>query len=262
MKKILLLIIVFVINTTLIFAQKKSSEYKYIGIKISAVNNFSFPPADNNNVLIRSPYGDLMKQNNTPLTYTPGAAFSIIYNNDNRNDKRGIAFGIDVQNYGFQNVYKSTTSDFILKNQYRVTSIGIPVYLKIWNSNIYKNQLYATVGAEFNYFLNVYNYQTASWNALQYIRKMPVQELNKMSFSAMLGFNYNVFFINFQLLSSNFLNKDYIATIEEGTIYPYKDLNLFNNLTVQTGINIPLTRWLTARNWAAEKTRRILKGSK
>ncbi len=262
MKKILLIVLVLAINSSFILAQKKGPEYTYLGIKLSAVNNISFPPIKNNYVLFKSPRGDLMKQSNVPLTYTYGGAFSIIYNDDNKNDRRGIVFGLDFQSYGFQNSYKSDTLNFSITNQYRVMSIGIPVYFKFWMSNIYKNQLYATFGGEFNYFLNVYNYQTSSWNGQPYTVKVPKAQVNKSSLSLLLGFNYNIFFINFQLLAKNYLNKNFMTTIEEGTIAPYQDLNIFNNLSIQTGVNIPLTRWLTARNWTAEKIRRMFKGAK
>ena len=261
MKKILLIVLVLVINSSFILAQKKGPEYTYLGVKISAVNNISFAAAKNNYVFLKTPRGNLMKQSNMPLTYSYGGAFSIIYNDDNKNDRRGIVFGLDFQYHGFQNTYKSDTLNFSLTNQYRVMSIGVPVYFKFWFSNIYKNQLYATLGAEFNYFLNVYNYQTSSWSG-DFTAKMPKAQLNKSSLSLLLGFNYNIFFINFQLLANNYINKNFTTTIEEGTIYPYENLNIFNNLTIQTGINIPLTRWLTARNWTAEKIRRMLKRSK
>ena len=275
MKKTILLIILIASSLSSIIAQK-DSEYRFFGVKFSAVNNFSFGSESNNFVFFDSPYGDLMKENNSVISYTPGGAFSIIYNTDNPNDKQGFAFGIDVQNYGFKNLYKSTTSSFSVTDEYRVTSVGIPIYFKYWPSNIYKDQLYLTVGVQLNYNIATYNYQTSNWSRtmpncdplvndcdlVQYVHKLSSAKTKKIGLAATLGLNYNIYFINFQLLSPNFVNKKYTVTIEEGTITPYENINFMNSFYVQTGINIPLTRWLTARNWTAEKIRRTLLRSK
>ncbi|MEA3450604.1 MAG: hypothetical protein U9Q83_01730 [Bacteroidota bacterium] len=275
MKKTILFILLIASSLSFVFAQK-SSEYRFFGVKFSAINNFSFGHKTNNYVFIDSPYGDLLKENNSVISYTPGGSFSIIYNTDNANDKQGLSFGVNIQNYGFKNLYKSTTSNFTITDEYRVTTIGVPIYFKYWPSNIYKEQLYATFGVQLNYYMSVYNYQTANWSRtmpgcdplvndcdlVQYVNKMSAAKTKKFSLAATLGFNYNIYFINFQLLSPNFVNKKYTVTIEEGTITPYENINFMNSFYVETGINIPLTRWLTARDWTAEKIRRFISGSK
>lgn len=262
MRKYLFLILILNICGISLFAQHKHSEYWYLGFKMSAIHNISLAPPNNDSWLINSPNGDLLKQNNSFITYTPGGSSTIIFNFDSKNDIMGFVVGIDIQNYGFHNSYKAQVGDFKIINEYRVTSVGIPIYFKYWSSSIYKNQMYLTIGIEYNRFINVYNYQTSNWNSLQYITKLPKEQTVSSSISATLGFNYKLFFINLNLLAKNFVNKKYQTHIEEGNVSPYQHINILNGLTIQTGLNIPLTRWLTVHNWTAEKIRRMFKSSR
>ncbi len=255
MRKFFLILIISILFIS-VYAQK-NDEYRYIGVKIFLNNNISFPSTDNNYVLIHSPYGDLLKENNEIFAYTPGGGLSVVYNYDLKNNKAGLIFGIDVQNYGFTNYYKSKENNFKITDQYRTLQIGIPVFLKIGTANIYKNQAYATVGIQFNQFFMTQNLQKVSWTAEKYIGNVPKEVTKKSSISAMLGFNYNVYFVNFQLLSNNFVNPKYTTRTSEGNVKPFQHVNIMNNLYMQIGVNIPLTRWLTARNWGAEKVRRF-----
>lgn len=260
MKKITLTIL-FILSIGLIFGQKPNSEYRYIGFKFNANHNISLPPLDNNYVLIKSPYGDLLKTSNEIFSYTPGGGGSIVFNFDFKNEKAGIVIGVDVQNIGFKNHYASKSGNFLVTNQYRTLQVGVPLLIKFWGTNIYKNQSYMTLGIQLNQYFMTKNIQTSSWNTQMYVGNIAKEELKKSSISAMLGFNYNIYFFNLQLNSSNFVNPEYMTQTAEGNVSPYKHFNIYNNFYIQTGVNIPMTRWLTARNWTAEKIRRFFKRS-
>jgi hypothetical protein len=256
------LILTLLLTFSFVYGQK-GSEYRYFGIKVFLTHNLSFPAPENNYVLLNTPYGDMLKQNNEIFAYTPGGGASFFYNFDFKSDKMGIVFGLDVQNYGFTNHYITLDNSFKLSNQYRALQIGVPIVLKMGSSNIYKNQSYFTAGIQFNQFFMIQNIQKASWaEGAPYIGTLPKEEVKNSSISLMLGYNYNIFFINAQLHSSNYINPKYTTQTSEGIIKPYQHVNIFNNIYIQTGINLPLTRWLTARNWTAEQIRRTFKGSK
>ncbi len=242
--------------------KKKNSEYRYLAFKFFATHNISFPPGANDNVLIKTPYGDMIKKNHEAFSYTPGGGASIIFNYDFKNEKLGVVLGIDIQNYGFKNHYMSLSENYLVTNRYRTLQIGIPIFFKWGFYNIYKNQSYITFGVQLNQYFNTLNIQTASWNVSPYIKKLPKEELMKTSIAGILGFNYGVYFVNVQFLTANFMNKKYEVTTAEGVVAPYKHLNIMNNLYIQTGFNIPLTRWLSARNWPAERVRRVFSKAK
>lgn len=265
MKKIAFLIII--LTTTLYSYSQTSvnkgakSEYRFFGIKAGVTHNFSFPLIENDYVLLKTPKGDMLKSFNiVPFTYTPGANFSIIYNFDFKNDQAGVVFGAEFSNFGFSNSYRSLELNYVVTEAMRVTTLSIPVYLK-FGDNIYKNQLYGTFGLQYNMYLSTKVIQNANWNEMNYIGTVDKQASRTSSFSLIAGFNYNVYFLNLQFLTPNFIAKDYSTITEEGTVRPYQHINFTNSLYLTTGVNIPLTRWLTARNWTAEQIRRFFKRS-
>lgn len=256
---ITLLIFVFTSFSQSSLTSGAKSEYRYFGIKTGIVNNFSLPLNENNFIFIKSPKGDMTKKFNiVPFTYTPGASFSIIYNYDFKNDKTGIVFGTEFSNFGFSNSYRSDLLSYVVKDQIRVYSVGIPLLLK-FGDNVYKNQFYGTFGIQYNLYLMPQSFQTSNWSEQLYIGSIDNEASRMTSLSIVGGVNYNIYFAKVQYLTSNFISKDYSTTIEEGTIRPYQHLNFTNNMYLTMGANIPLTRWLTARNWTAEKIRRFFK---
>ena len=257
MKKSILLL-TFITIFSVLYSQSKD-EYRYIGIKLFTTSNLSFPPPANDNFLIRTESGDMAKKNNEIFTYTPGGGGSIIYNYDFKRDLAGIAIGIDIQNYGFSNHYITLDENYKLSNQYRVLQIGVPFLVKFGFTNIYEKQSYFTAGAQFNQYFMHTNIQKTSWKETSTVISMPKEQRKNSAISLMLGYNYGIYFVNFQLLSTNYISKKYQTTTFEGSVTPYSHLNILNNLYIQLGINIPLTRWLTARNWQAEQIRRSFK---
>lgn len=261
MKKIYLSILLLFFYSS-IFAQSGLKEYRYFGIKAGLTSNFSIPNYNNNNLLIKSQYGDLLKEYKTKLTYSPGAMFEIIYNFDSKNNKRGFVTGISVENIGFGFNYISNDLGLTVNENYRAVSVGVPFVIKYGTSNIYKNQSYITLGLQYNLYFLQQTIQTSSWSSKMYIANIPKEAATLSSLSLIAGFNFSIYFFRIHYFTTNFINNRFTTTIQEGTITPYKHINQSNNVYLTAGVNIPLTRWLTTRSWTAEKIRRFLKGSK
>ena len=248
-----------------IFAQdeetRKHSEYWYGSFKLSLINNISLPANENPNVFINSPYGH-MPVNASPFSYTPGINCGFYYNFDLKNNMAGLVVGLEFQNMGFSFKYKTKNPDYKYSctNQFRANIIDVPVYLKLWNSDIYKRQSYVFAGLVYEKFIDIYNIQMSSWNTILYTRKLSDAEKIRSSWQSIAGLNYDIYFVSVRYSFSNFLNKDYMIVSDvEGTIRPYSNINFFNSLYVEAGLNIPLTRWLTTKYWTAEKIRRFFK---
>ncbi len=250
-----------------IFAQvqenkiRKHAEYWYASFKVSLINNVSLPSDENSIVFINSPYGH-MPATATPFTYTPGINAGFYYNFDFKNNMAGLVIGVEFQNIGFSFKYKTQNPDYKFKstNQFRTNVLNFPVYLKMWNSDIYKKQSYFFAGFVYQKFLQTYNIQTSSWNSVLYTHKLSDAEKKRSSWQAIAGMNYDIYFVSARYSFSNFLNKDYmLVTDAEGTIRPYSGVSFLNSFYIEAGLNIPLTRWLTTKYWTAEKIRRFFK---
>ena len=240
---------------------RKHAEYWYASFKFSLINNVSLPSNKNSTVFINSPYGH-MPANTASFTYTPGINSGFYYNFDFKNNMAGLVVGLEFQNIGFSFRYKTqnTKYKFSSSNQFRANIVNIPIYLKLWNSDIYKKQNYVFAGFVYEKFLDVYNIQISSWNSILYTHKLSDAEKIRTSWQAIAGLNYDIYFVSVRYSFSNFLNKNYMyVSNAEGTIRPYSDVNFFNSLYIEAGLNIPLTRWLTTKYWTAEKIRRFIK---
>ncbi len=264
MKKILLTIAISIF-AVYAFSQgkliKEKNEYIYFGVKVGTLNNVSLPLKENNYVLLKTPYGDLLKTAALPFTLSPSAMGSINLHFDSKNDRRGIVSGLSFKVYSFSNVYRPQNKDlnYKLTRTFSAVTVSVPIYAKFNFVNIYKNQSYFTFGFYYNLYLFVYDKQKASWSGQKYIGLLPGADLHRSSLSAMFGYNYKIFYISFEYLLQNFMNKNYQMQTQEGIVMPYADINPTNNLYVQLGVNIPMTRWLTARSWTAEQIRRFFK---
>lgn len=261
MKKVYLLAVVLLSYVT-IFAQAGLKEYRYFGIKFGLSSNISMAFKNNPNILIKSPYGDLLKNYSGNITYTPGGNFEFIYNVDSKNNKTGFVLGLNFDYMGFRYNYISDTLNYKASEQYRTMVVGIPLVLKYGTSNIYKNQLYTTFGIQYNIYLMQQTLQKASWSSSTYIANIPRDAATFGSIALLAGFNYNIYFIKFQYITKNFVNTKYTTNLQEGIVQPYQHINATNNIYLTIGVNIPLTRWLTTRSWTAEQIRRFLKGSR
>ncbi len=240
--------------------KKPANEYIYFGVKFGTLMNISKAPKQNNYVLLKTPYGDMLKTSAYPLTITPSAAFSVNIHFDGKNDRYGIVSGISIRRYAFMQTFKSDSSQVKYKLYRTFSSLGlsVPLYLKFNNLNIYRNQSYFTLGIVYNLFLLNYDRQKANWNSQIYRSLMPSSDVNSSSLGFTMGYNYKIYYFSVDYILKNFVNKRYQLQTEEGVVKPYDDLNFTNNLYFTIGINIPMTRWLTSRNWTAEQIRRFL----
>lgn len=245
-----------------IFAQAGLKEYRYFGIKAGLTSNFSVPNYNNNNLLLKSEYGDLLKDYKSKLTYSPGAMFEIIYNFDSKNNKRGFVTGISVENIGFGFNYINNDLGLTVNEYFRAVSVGVPFVIKYGTSNIYKNQFYLTLGLQYNFYFMQQTMQTSSWSNKMYVSNIPKEASTLSSLSLIGGVNYTIYFLRVHYYTTNFVNNTFTTSISEGTVTPYKHINGTNNIYLTAGVNIPLTRWLSTRSWTAEKIRRFIKGSK
>lgn len=261
-----LLIIFFILSIGQLSAQTidmgkdlpKHSEYWYASLKFSIINNISLPLETNPTIVINSPNGDMLV-NQAPFTYTPGGSAGFFYNFDFKNNKMGLVIGVEAQNFGFSDKYSTLDNQYRVINNFRATCLNIPIYFKIWSSDIYKTQTYMTAGLGYQLYYSVYNYQISNWDALTNIRKLNEKEMISKTYFGQIGFNSTIFFFNLRYNLSNFLNSDYIYLTDEGSLKPYSAINFTNSIYAEIGLNLPLTRWLTTTYWTAEKIRRILK---
>jgi len=263
---------IFVLAYTLLFffslsaqndnAGSAGNDYRYFSLSTGIVNSLIISPNDNNFVLLETPYGDMLKHT-AFLNYTPGVAFNIHYHMDSRNDKFGVTFGMGVTNFGMSMYYKikvDTLTTFKLMDQYRTTSIVLPIIFKYNPKDLYFQQTYLTFGAKFYYNISVIDIQKASWGNDLYVGNLPDGAVNRMSYSLFLGGNYLIYYFSIELLLRNYVNKNYTVQTFEGISAPYKHLNYKTGFYITTGVHIPLTRWTTSRSWTAEKIRRMLRG--
>jgi len=258
MKKIYFTSILLFITLGLI-AQK--TEYRYGAIKFLLIHNYSIVPASNPSVLFKTPKGDMIKTQGSYLNYVPGLAFSYNYNLDAKNDKWGLVLGLEVQNNGYQSSYKTSNenNNYTATDRYRTTTVGLPVYLKLGDRNIYRNQSYLTIGFEYNYYLYVQNINTANWTSQRFSRLLDGDEKRGSGVAFILGYNYNIYNVQLEYWFSNYVNKKYITQADGINATPFAQVNFSNSIFIKTGINIPMTRWLTAQNWRAEQIRRFFK---
>ncbi len=262
MKKILFTSILVLITFVLFAQGKKKTEYRYGAFKASLINSWSSPPAANPDVLIKAPVGDLIKAQGRYSNYTPGVALSFVYNLDAKNDKWGIVFGLEAQNNGFQASYKSQVKEDNIRavDRYRVMAVGVPVYFKFGRNNIYRYQSYGFVGLQYNYYIYVQNIHTGSWTSQRYSKLLTDAEKRNGGIALLFGYNHNIYSIQLEYWLTNYVDKGYSVIANEGVaVNPYAHVSYKNNIFLKVSTNIPMTRWLTAKNWRAEQIRRALK---
>lgn len=261
MKKSIITIF-FILLIKISFGQAGLKEFRYWGVKFGLTSNFSLGLKDNPYTLIKTNFGDYIKNYRSRLSITEGGMFEIIYNFDSKNNKRGFVTGINIENLGYSFKYVSDTFNYYVNEQFRTTLVGIPFVLKYSSTHVYKNQTYFTFGAQINIFFLQQTIQKSSWNSSLYVANAPKEAATLTTLSLIAGYNYKIYFIRVNYFLNNFINKNYTTLIEEGTVKPYQHLNFSNQIYLTIGINIPMTRWLTTRSWTAEQIRRMLKTSK
>ncbi len=255
--KIILFLAIISLPAANVFAQQDNSEYRYLAIKFGLVSNFVPFPNANNDLLVRTPLGDMALVPRNTVNYTPGGAFSIHYHIDAKSNKFGIVLGLQAQNFGYSIQYMSRDSGFYATDAFRSTSLVIPVYIKYNPRDIFINQSYFTVGFKQYINFSVMEYQTGTWIEGMRTRKLTQAQVHRMTSAFFIGYNYNIYYVNLEYSFRSFVNKDFKTTTQEGVVRPFSNIDYRMNLFITVGMNLPLNRWLTMRNWTAEKVRRL-----
>jgi len=256
MKKILVILTLFFVTFNILNAQK--NEYRYFALKTGLSHNYNFMGNKNNeNVLMTTPIGD-MKKIASGINYIPGVFLDLNYHIDMKSDKYGIVLGLDLQNSGFCVKYATKLGEYKLTDQFRVQSVGIPIFFKFGGRNIYINQQYLFVGVQYNFYLVSQNIQKPNWQNKRYYHTL-TNESRKSGVAAFLGFNYFIYNFQLEFWPVNYINSEYTEQrgLNNANYQPYKNLPKFNYF-IKTGINVPMNRWLTTKSWRAEKIRRAL----
>lgn len=256
MKKIFYLILLLSLSGSSLFAQ---SEYRYFSFVWGFNHSYTFAPAENNEVLLQTSKGDMLKQAGSSINYSFGTQVGFNYHIDSRNDQMGFVLGVNYFTSAFTNKYQSITEKYKLNDTYRNYSVSVPFWFKFGPTDIYRNMTYFFVGAQYNYSFKVVNIQKASWSGQKHVRQLESNEKNSSYILATLGFNYRLINIQVSYSINSFVNTNYEYQNDKGQIFtPYQNISK-GNLFIQTNIHLPLTRWLSIHNWQAEKIRRKLK---
>ncbi len=239
-------------------AQK--NEYRYMAIKVGITHNYNFfAGTENIDFMFKTPEGDMKQISKSAFNYIPGGSVNLHYHLDSKTDKYGFIIGLEYQNNGSRSKYESENKNYSLVDQYRVQAVGLPFIVKFGGKNIYINQKYLFVGVQYNYYIISQNIQKSSWNKQVYSHALSAEEKNKSGVAAFLGFNYNIFNVQLEFWTTNFVFPEYSVTVDGINLKPYSHIPGYN-LFLKTSINIPLNRWITTKNWTAEKIRRIFNG--
>ncbi len=256
-KRFIILVVLLLFTVVSLWAQSDKKEYRYFAVKLGLVNNFVPFPEPNDNLLVRTPLGDMALTTRPTINYTPGAAFSVHYHIDANTNRFGIVIGGQVQNFGYSIQYMSVDSSFYATDMFRSTSIVIPIYIKYNPKDIFINQTYLTVGFKQYINLSVKEYQYGTWVEGVNVNTLTQAQVHRMTSSFFLGVNYSVYYLDIEYSLRNFVNKDFKTTTSEGVVRPFSNIDYRMNIYLTAGVNIPLNRWMTMRSWTAEKIRRI-----
>ncbi len=249
---------VFLIISLLFFIQFGFAQWRYFSVKLGLVNNYIPIAKDNKYVLYHSQLGDLTTHAVNFINYTPGMTFGVLYHMDSHKGTFGWVIGLQVQNYGITQNYKTDIGNFKVYEQFRFTSLVIPFFLKFNNTDIYINQTYYTIGFKFYYNFLVNDIQIATGGGTPYFGRLTSGMYNKSSFALMGGLNVGVFYLDLDYQLKTVLSPKHEIITDEGIVLPYQNLDFQSRIYFTLGIHIPLTRWITVRSWTAEKIRRML----
>ncbi len=234
-----------------------NSEYRYFSVKFGIVNNVVPFPQGDENLLMRTPLGDMVTVPTHTINYAPGASFSLHYHIDAKTNTFGLVLGVQVLNYGYSVQYMSRDSNFSAIDMFRSTSVAIPLYIKYNPVDIFYNQAYLTIGLKQYINLKVEEYQLGSWMEEVKVNSLSQAQIHRFTSAFFVGVNYNVFYLNLEYNFKSFVNKDFKTATGEGVVRPFSNVDYRMKIYLTFGMNIPLNRWITMRSWTAERIRRI-----
>ncbi len=254
MKKNIFIILLLCISYTSI----AQSEYRYLSLRISSSHNIDANFSDPSYLFLQTPVGQmplLQKaveyQNKAHFHYGIGFSAGLLYHIDLKKDKLGFVLGVEYASNGWQAKYFTDNPSYWVLYQYRSSTIKFPLFLK-FGKDVYRNQGYGFIGAQFNYNLSVTETQSVPWENKVFIHKLEAFHFNQSTVSGIVGFNFNVFNFELEYVLGGVLNTSYINT-DKFSLYDHFPKH---NLFIKAGFVFPFSRWLFMRSWTAEKFRR------
>lgn len=246
MKKIII-IATILLSVNSVFAQW---EFQYFVLRVGANHHsFSGQPDTLYNFYAQTPEGEMrMTPVKNYLEYNPGYHLDLLFHIDFKNDNGGLVFGAQYMNMSISAKYQSINQKYNLIEKHTVHAIGLPVFVK-FGKEIFDRQFYGYAGGQYNFNMDMYKKQTASWDVNPLTMKAEQQEYLSGNALIFIGFNYMFFNIQFDYYPQNFLNPDYIVNVGSNSdviVKPYsvQPKNLF---LLRTSLSIPLSPWTTKR---------------
>ncbi len=264
MKKSFLIISIFILSASSVFAQW-DSEYDYFSFKFGAVNTlFSGQPDTLLNKILVAKNGydhyQLFPDTGFNFNYVPGYYGSFIYNHDLKNNNVGVSLGIDYRMYGVaSNYYTKSIPEYTYREVYNISQISVPAYIR-YGKKFYETQKYIYGGLSFNYNLMLSKSEQVSYSETGKTVELSKDVLKKSNVSAIAGFNYMFFNVELDYVFGSFLSKDYTLDLADGsTIKPYEG-QPNHAFFIKTGLTVPINSWTPRKVYAIEMWfRRILK---
>ncbi len=264
MKKSLLIISVLILSSSTIFAQW-DSEYDYFSFKFGVTNTMFTGQPDtllNKMLVAKNGYDQyqLFPDTDFNLNYVPGYYASFIYNHDLKNNNVGVSIGVDYRMYGISaNYYTQSIPEYTYREVYKVSQISVPAYIR-YGKKFYETQKYIYGGFSFNYNLLLSKSEQVSYTETNKTIELDKDAMKTSNVSAIAGFNYMFFNVEFDYVFGNFLSKDYTTDLADGTtIKPYEG-QPNNTFFIKTGITLPINSWTPRKVYAIEMWfRRLLK---
>ncbi len=264
MKKSFLIISIFILSASTVFAQW-DSEYDYFSLKFGAVNTIFTGQPDtlvNKMLVAKNGYDQyrLFPDTGFNFNYVPGYYASFIYNHDLKNNNAGVSLGIDYRMYGTAaNYYTESIPSYTYREVYKVAQISIPAYIR-YGKKFYETQKYVYGGFSFNYNLSAFISETVSYTEAGKTVEVDRDALKTSNVSLIGGFNFMFFNFEANYVLGGFLSKDYTMDLADGTtITPYEG-QPGGAFFIKTGLTLPLNSWTPRKIYAIEMWfRRLLK---
>lgn len=242
MKKLILLISIGLLTSTLLYAQK--NEYRYLALKFGLSNGFSPKPGFNENKYLYTPVGQ-MQVSPTGSKYVPGFVFDILYHFDFTTDNAGIYTGLEYNFSGIGAKYNTRYGNYTLDEIHRYHSVGLPLAFK-YGPDIWKTQRYLVLGAQVNMILTMSAVQKANFSGDSKSRSLTSAEYNRMFFNFFAAVNYSAFNIQIDYFPKSLFNKKF-ETATTPTYLPY-DEQVDVIFAVKATVNVPYG-WLSEKSF-------------
>ena len=232
-----------------VYSQYYSDEYKFWAMKIGMTHTFlDRQPEKFDYFFVKRLTGDVkFVPADSYMGYVPGVYGGLYRNFDFHNNKNGLVFGLEVNNFGISSKYiaenSSTEDPAYLIESFKVTQGSFISYFKMWNN--YNSMRYLYVGAKFDYNFLIYKTEQVSWDKST-VKRIQLDKTNVLNFNVtpVIGFNWSFFNFEVTYPIGGFLNTDaekslYLNTVSVKPLSGQpKHIFIF-----RTSLSIPLNSW-------------------